>query len=184
MAAMTKSPVGALAVGWAFFKLGMTTYGGAASAAIGDEMVRRRQWITYEEFLTFRSIALVAPGPNSPNLAILIGRHLAGPGGAALAFMAATIPGVVAIVLFGLLALTTHSAIGGTLRGCAAAAVGLAFANALEMTAPWRSDVLRLGIVATTFVAVMVLHAPLWLTFVIFLPVSLVLLRRKRQTRN
>jgi hypothetical protein len=38
--------------------------------------------------------------------------------------------------------------------------VGLAFANALEMTAPWRSDVLRLGIVATTFVAVMVLHAP------------------------
>jgi chromate transporter len=184
MAAMTKSPVGALAVGWAFFKLGMTTYGGAASAAIGDEMVRRRQWITYEEFLTFRSIALVAPGPNSPNLAILIGRHLAGPGGAALAFMAATVPGVVAIVLFGLLALTTHSAIGGTLRGCAAAAVGLAFANALEMTAPWRSDVLRLGIVATTFVAVMVLHAPLWLTFVIFLPVSLVLLRRKRQTRN
>ena len=147
---MTKAPVGALAVGWAFFKLGMTTYGGAASAAIGDEMVRRRKWITYEEFLTFRSIALVAPGPNSPNLAILIGRHLAGPGGALLAFMAATVPGVVAIVLFGLLALTTHSAIGGTLRGCAAAAVGLAFANALEMTAPWRSDVLRLGIVATT----------------------------------
>jgi chromate transporter len=184
MAAMTKSPVGALAVGWAFFKLGMTTYGGAASAAIGDEMVRRRKWITYEEFLTFRSIALVAPGPNSPNLAILIGRHLAGPAGALLAFLAATVPGVVAIVLFGLLALTTHSAIGGTLRGCAAAAVGLAFANALEMTAPWRSDVLRLGIVATTFVAVMVLHAPLWLTFVIFLPVSLVLLRRKPQTRN
>jgi chromate transporter len=179
MAAMTKSPVSVLDVGWAFLKLGVTTYGGAASAAIGDEMVRRRKWITNEEFLTFRSIALVAPGPNSPNLAILIGRHLAGPRGAALAFMAATVPGVVAIVLFGLLALTTHSAIGGTLRGCAAAAVGLAFANALEMTAPWRGDVLRLGLVTATFFAVMALHAPLWLTLVVFVPVALVLLRGK-----
>ena len=178
MAEVTASRVSAPAVGWAFFKLGMTTYGGAASAAIGDEMVRRRKWITYDEFLTFRSIAMIAPGPNSPNLSILIGRHLAGPAGALLAFAAATVPGVVAIVLFGLLALTTHSPIGAALRGCAAAAVGLAFANAFEMTFPWRSDALRLGIVAATFVAVFMLHAALWLTFVLFVPVSLALVWR------
>jgi chromate transporter len=179
MAALKKSQVSALEVGWAFFKLGMSTYGGAASAAIGDEIVRRRKWITNEEFLTFRSISMIAPGANSPNLAILIGRHLAGPAGAILAFASATVPGVVLIVLFGLYTLTAHSAIGAALRGCAAAAVGLAFANAVEMTAPWRSDLLRLGIVAATFVAVFVLHAPLWLTLVLFVPVSLALVGRK-----
>lgn len=178
MAAL-RSRVGALAVGWAFFQLGVTTYGGAASAAIGDEMVRRRQWITHEEFLTFRSIALIAPGPNSPNLAILIGRHLAGPAGALLAFAAATVPGIVAIVLFGLFALTAHSAIGAAMRGCAAAAVGLAFVNALQMTAPWKTDVLRLGIIAATFAAVIVLHMSLWLTFLVFVPVSLALVWRR-----
>jgi chromate transporter len=175
VAAVTKARVSALDVGVAFLKLGVTTYGGAASAAISDEIVRRRKWITNEEFLTFRSIALIAPGANSPNLAILIGRHLAGPAGAMLAFAAATVPGVVTIVLFGFLALTGHSAIGAALRGCAAAAVGLAFVNAFEMTAPWRADPLRLGIIAATFAAVFFLRLPLWLILTVFAPISLML---------
>lgn len=181
MAALKKHRVSPLELGWAFFRLGVTTYGGAASAAIGDEVVRRRGWITNEEFLTFRSIALIAPGPNSPNLAILIGRHLAGPAGAVLAFAAATVPGAVAIVLLGLLALSQHSAMGAALRGFAAAAVGLAFANAAEMTYPWRRDIPRLAIVAVTFAAVILVHAPLWLTFVMFVPLTLVVLRRERR---
>ncbi len=87
-----KHRVSPFAIGWAFLKLGATTYGGAASAAIGDEVVRRRGWMTYDEFLTFRSIAMLAPGANSPNLSVLIGRHLGGPVGAAFAFLASTIP--------------------------------------------------------------------------------------------
>jgi chromate transporter len=170
--------VSPLELGWAFLRLGVTTYGGAASAAIGDEVVRRRGWLTRDEFLTFRSISLIAPGANSPNLAVLIGRHLAGAPGAILAFAAATIPGVVAIVLFGFLALGAHSVLGSALRGCAAAAVGLSFANALEMTYPWRRDAPRLAIVAITFVAVVFLHAPLWLTLVVFVPITLLVLAR------
>jgi chromate transporter len=170
--------VSPLELGWAFLRLGVTTYGGAASAAIGDEVVRRRGWLTRDEFLTFRSISLIAPGANSPNLAVLIGRHLAGPAGAILAFAAATIPGVVAIVLFGFLALGTHSVLGSALRGCAAAAVGLSFANALEMTYPWRRDAPRLALVAIAFIAVVVLHAPLWLTLLVFVPITLFILAR------
>lgn len=168
-----KPAVSALAVGWAFLQLGMTTYGGAASAAIGDEVVRRRGWITQEEYLTFRSIALVAPGPNSPALAILIGRRLAGWPGAVLAWLAATLPGVVTIVALGLLYLDPRTGLGAALRGCAAAAVGLTFANAFQMTYDSRRDRLRLAVVALTAVAVVAFHVALWLTLLIFVPLAL-----------
>jgi chromate transporter len=171
--AAVKSKVSPAAVGWAFLRLGMTTYGGAASAAIGDEVVRRRGWITNEEYLTFRSIALVAPGPNSPALAILVGRHLAGWRGALLAWGAASLPGVVVILILGALYLDPRTGLGAALRGCAAAAVGLTFANALQMTYESRSDRFRLVVVALTAVAVSVFHLPLWLTFALFVPVTL-----------
>jgi chromate transport protein ChrA len=168
-----KRPVSAASVGWAFLQLGVTTYGGAASAAIGDEIVRRRGWITQEEYLTFRSIALVAPGPNSPALAILIGRRLAGWPGAVLAWAAATLPGVVVILALGFLYLDPRTGLGAALRGCAAAAVGLTFANAIQMTFDSRADRLRLVVVALTAIAVVAFHVSLWLTLPIFVPLSL-----------
>ena len=168
-----KPAVSAAAVGWAFLKLGVTTYGGAASAAIGDEVVRRRGWISQDDYLTFRSIALVAPGPNSPALAILIGRRLAGRPGAVLAWLAATLPGVVTIVALGLLYLDPRTGLGAALRGCAAAAVGLTFANAIQMTYDSRGDRLRLVVVALTAIAVVAFHIALWLVLLIFVPLAL-----------
>lgn len=159
-----------LRVGWVFLRLGLTTYGGAASAAIGDEVVRRQGWLTYDEYLTFRSIALVAPGPNSPALAILIGRHMAGWRGAVLAWLASSVPGVVMIVIVGALALDPKTGLGGALRGCAAAAVGLNLGNALTMTFESRRDVLRLAGIALTVCAVLALHFSLWLTFFTIVP--------------
>jgi chromate transport protein ChrA len=171
--ATVKHKVSPAAVGWAFLRLGMTTYGGAASAAIGDEVVRRQGWITNDEYLTFRSIALVAPGPNSPALAILVGRHLAGWRGALLAWSAATLPGIVVILVLGVLYLDPRTGLGPALRGCAAAAVGLTFANAIEMTYASRSDRFRLLVVALTAIAVIVFHASLWMTFALFVPLTL-----------
>jgi chromate transporter len=171
--AAVKQRVSPAAVGLAFLRVGMTTYGGAASAAIGDEVVRRRGWITYEEYLAFRSIALLAPGPNSPALAILVGRHLAGWPGALVAWSAATLPGVIVILLLGMLYLDPRTGLGAALRGCAAAAVGLTVANAIEMTYESRQDRFRLLMVALTAVAVIVFHFSLILTFVLFVPLAL-----------
>lgn len=172
--ATVKRRVSPSAIGWAFLRLGMTTYGGAASAAIGDEVVRRQGWITHEEYLTFRSIALVAPGPNSPALAILVGRHLAGWQGALLAWGAATLPGVIVILVLGMLYLDPRTGLGGALRGCAAAAVGLTFANAIQMTYDSRRERFRLFVVALTAVAVIVFHFSLFLTLALFVPLAFV----------
>src|ERR1700733_12798559 len=88
-----------------FLWLSMTTYGGGQSAAIRREVVVRHGWITEDEYLEFRSIALVAPGPNSPNLALLIGLHLSGTAGAIASYAAASLPPTVILLLLGAISL-------------------------------------------------------------------------------
>ncbi len=168
--------VSAWVVARSFLWLSLTTYGGAQSAAIRREVVRRRGWLSEAEFLELRAIAMVAPGPNSPNLAILVGQHLAGTPGAALAFLAATVPGVAIVLAFALLSFDPHlGGVSAALRGCAAAAVGLTFAGAVETTAMRRLNLVQLAIVVASAAAVIFLHWVLWLTLLVFVPISIAL---------
>jgi chromate transporter len=63
-----------------FLKLGMIAFGGPAAhiAMMEDEVVRRRQWLTHEEFLDLLGATNLIPGPNSTEMAIHIGRRRAG----------------------------------------------------------------------------------------------------------
>jgi len=59
-----------------FLKLGCIAFGGPA-AHIGlmeDEFVRRRRWLTHEEFLDLLGATNLIPGPNSTEMAIHVGR--------------------------------------------------------------------------------------------------------------
>jgi chromate transporter len=63
-----------------FLKLGTTAFGGPAAhiAMMEDEVVRRRGWLTREQFLDYLGATNLIPGPNSTELAIHVGQARAG----------------------------------------------------------------------------------------------------------
>jgi chromate transporter len=63
-----------------FLKLGATAFGGPAAhiAMMENEVVRRRHWISREEFLDLLGATNLIPGPNSTEMAIHIGHRRAG----------------------------------------------------------------------------------------------------------
>ncbi|MFZ5875224.1 MAG: chromate efflux transporter [Nitrospirota bacterium] len=67
-------------LGALFLKLGTIGFGGPAAhiAMMEDEVVRRRGWLTREQFLDYLGATNLIPGPNSTEMAIHIGHARAG----------------------------------------------------------------------------------------------------------
>lgn len=63
-----------------FLRLGFTAFGGPAAhiAMMEDETVRRRHWLTHEQFLDLFGAASLIPGPSSTEMAIYLGFRRAG----------------------------------------------------------------------------------------------------------
>ncbi|RJS22541.1 chromate transporter [Corallococcus sp. H22C18031201] len=63
-----------------FLRLGTTAFGGPAAhiAMMEDEVVRRRRWLSREEFVDLLGACNLIPGPNSTELAIHLGHRRAG----------------------------------------------------------------------------------------------------------
>jgi len=85
-----------------FFRLGVTAFGGPAVhiAMIEEEVVRRRAWLTHEELLDLIGAANLIPGPNSTEVAIHVGRKVAGTRGLLVAGFCFIVPA--ALITFGL----------------------------------------------------------------------------------
>src|SRR5947207_9356089 len=67
-------------VAWLFLKLGTIAFGGPAAhiAMMREEVVRRRGWLSREEFVDLLGATNLIPGPNSTEMALHIGRLRAG----------------------------------------------------------------------------------------------------------
>ena len=63
-----------------FLKLGTTSFGGPAAhtALMRDEVVRRRRWLSEQQFLDLVGATNLIPGPNSTEMAIHVGHARAG----------------------------------------------------------------------------------------------------------
>src|SRR5579875_3631737 len=62
-----------------FLRLGFTGFGGPAVhiAMMEKEIVRKRQWLSHEEFIDLIGATNLIPGPNSTEMAIHLG-HMRG----------------------------------------------------------------------------------------------------------
>lgn len=85
-----------------FLKLGTTAFGGPAAhiAMMEDEVVRRRRWMTREEFLDLLGAANLIPGPNSTELAIHVGHRQAGWAGLLITGASFILPAVLIVTGF------------------------------------------------------------------------------------
>ncbi|HEX5887978.1 MAG TPA: chromate transporter [Pyrinomonadaceae bacterium] len=85
-----------------FLRLGTTAFGGPAAhiAMMEDEVVRRRRWMTQNEFLDLLGAANLIPGPNSTELAIHIGHRQAGWRGLLIAGISFILPAMLIVMAF------------------------------------------------------------------------------------
>jgi chromate transporter len=85
-----------------FLRLGTIAFGGPAAhiALFEDEVVRRRKWLTQEEFLDLLGATNLIPGPNSTEMAIHIGHRRAGWPGLVVAGVCFIVPAVLIVIAF------------------------------------------------------------------------------------
>jgi chromate transporter len=100
-----------------FLKLGAISFGGPAAhiALMEDEVVRKREWMTRQQYLDTLGLTNLIPGPNSTEMAISIGFLRAGWAGLIIAGTSFIVPAGLltaavawAYVRFGTLPLATH----------------------------------------------------------------------------
>jgi chromate transporter len=93
-AGRSADPTSLAALALLFVKLGTTAFGGPAAhvAMMEDEVVRRRGWLTREDFLDYLGATNLIPGPSSTELAMHVGRERRGWAGLAVAGAAFIIP--------------------------------------------------------------------------------------------
>ncbi len=83
-----------------FLRLGSTTFGGPAVhvAMMEEEMVRRRGWVTHAEFLDLWGATNLIPGPNSTEMALLLGHRRAGWAGLLVAGLCFILPATLIVI--------------------------------------------------------------------------------------
>jgi chromate transporter len=153
----------------AFAAISSTSFGGGQKASIRQQVVSRG-WMDGEVFMDGLELAQVLPGPNILNLAIYCGQKVRGVPGAVAAFVGASLPPFVIILIAGALYFkyASNPYVHGGLRGCAVGALGLTLGNALELSWDERSDWVRIVLLIVTGVVVSIFRMPLLLVLVIF----------------
>jgi chromate transporter len=164
-----------------FLLIGLTSFGGGRSAYFQDAFVKKRKWVTEEEFLEAIAVSQILPGPNIGNLAAYLGQRLRGGQGAIVAVLCLTLPGAISILglawlYFNGMPASVSEPIG---RGVSAAAAGLSAAAVWRLrggAANWPGY----AIVGVTFVLFGLLHWSIFLVLALVLPLSFLVARQKR----
>lgn len=169
----------------AFAKIGVTSFGGGLVAYLRDALVEEKKWMSEEEFLAALEIGQTLPGLNSVNVAIIAGRHMAGPMGSIAAATGIILPGVAVLILLGVLydRFRHDPDVAAALAGVAAAAVGLLLQVTLKIGAKQFTNLRDVFFVVATFILVALLHVSLPAVLFLVAPLAVILCRPKTPTK-
>ncbi|HUC11712.1 MAG TPA: chromate transporter [Stellaceae bacterium] len=169
------APVSLAAMFAAFFRLGVTSFGGGTAAWLYRAMVQRRHWIDDQAYLAAVGLSRVVPGSAGVNLTVQVGQRLQGGRGAIVAVLG-LLSGPLFIVI-GLAAGFAHiagsSMAHAFLDGVAGAAIGLTFATGLVLVPRGRAQIGQLMITIATVISVGVLRWPMLPVILCLAPVGI-----------
>lgn len=88
-----------------FLRLGVFAFGGPAAhiAMMEDEIVNRRKWVNKEKFVDMLGLTNLIPGPNSTEMAIMLGYAHGGKLGLLLAGVSFILPAMLIVLVFAVL---------------------------------------------------------------------------------
>jgi len=162
-----------------FLTAGAISFGGGVVAYLREYTVSDTKWLDDDAFLDALEISQTLPGLNAVNMSVIIGDNLRGIPGAIVAVAGLVLPGV--IVIMGLGAAWQEESHNPQVRafliGVAAAAVGLLSTVTLQLGHKQFVKPLDLAIIAATFVAVSILHIPLYLVLLVIGSAAVLLYR-------
>jgi chromate transporter len=163
------------AIAVAFFWLGVTSFGGGTAAWLYRAMVRRRQWIDDQAFLSDVALSRVMPGSAGVNLTVEVGQRLRG-GLGAVAAVTGLLSGPLVIVVAlaaGFARISGSVVAHSVLDGVAAAAIGLTFATGLVLVPRRVGEIGQIGITAATALTVGWLRWPMLPVVACLAPLSI-----------
>lgn len=155
--------------------IGVSSFGGGLVAYLRDVIVDREKWLTDDEFLGALEIGQTLPGLNSTNVAVIVGRRLRGPRGAAAAALGLILPGAAILIVLGILYARFHNNpdVTAALAGVAAAAVGLLLQVTLKIGGRQFLRPKDLAFIIPTFLMVGVFHVSLMATLFLLAPIAI-----------
>lgn len=149
---------------WAFLVLGLTSFGGPV-AHLGyfrTAFVERRQWLTEQAYADLVALCQFLPGPASSQVGFALGLLRAGPWGAAIAWLAFTLPSAIILVLFAFGAAVLDGPIAsGIIHGLKVAAVAIVAHAVWGMARNLCPDKTRAGIALAAVLVVVLISGPL-----------------------
>jgi chromate transporter len=162
-----------------FLTAGAISFGGGVVAYLREYAVSDTKWLDDDAFLDALEISQTLPGLNAVNMSVIIGDNLRGIPGAIVAVAGLVLPGV--IVIMGLGAAWQEESHNPQVRafliGVAAAAVGLLSTVTLQLGHKQFVKPLDLAIIVATFLAVSILHIPLYLVLLVIGSTAVLLYR-------
>ncbi|WP_081192276.1 chromate efflux transporter [Halomonas sp. BC1] len=158
------SPARIREVFWAFLALGLTSFGGPV-AHLGyfrTEFVARRQWLSEKAYADLVALCQFLPGPASSQVGFALGLLRAGPWGAAMAWLAFTLPSALVLALFAMGAAVLDGPMAsGIIHGLKIVAVAIVAHAVWGMARNLCPDKTRAGIALAAVFAVAMVSGPL-----------------------
>jgi chromate transporter len=157
-----------------FLKIGLLGFGGVAPWA-RRVIVEERAWLSEEAYASLLGVGQILPGPNTLNLAVMVGDRFQRTLGALIAVAALmTMPLAILMAVASLYErFAALPEVASAMSGTAAAAAGLVIGTALKMTRRLRPTRIAILFGLVAFVAIGVLRFPLIAVVVVLAPISI-----------